>query len=491
MENFLFDYPNVVAGTGIPGSEMDIEKAMQAGAGTGQDYTDVLSSGGALKIESLDALLRVLTNREKQIVLYKMMPKQKAFSNVEQHLQLVDYGLNVGVSLAEGETPQFVDSIYTRKAAFVKYLGVSGEVTDVFTRVGLGGGVNDALAQEVYNKTQYLMRAINKKLPVDDSSMVANDFDGIFAQHYAQVGTSLDTYFGSSTLVNADGDALSDAMVEDAVNAVVNDNFGDVSDIIGAPAVFSNYVKRFHESKRVLVNNPLEATTGATMGQRVNTIATQFGDISIKNDIFFDYRKPKKYNEAATSAKAPNAPTAVSAVATADTNNKFGTKWAGNYWYAVVSKNHYGESTMTLLDTSVLAVAASESADLTWTQTDGAYASESFTVYRTEKGAASYLTADFYPIFSVNKVQHTAGYDGSGVAGVVRDRNRILPNTTSAIVLSNSIENWSIKELAPLMRMDLARTSPSHRFMILAYLTPILFQAKKIARIYNLGKNIE
>jgi hypothetical protein len=38
--------------------------------------------------------------------------------------------------------------------------------------------------------------------------------------------------------------------------------------------------------------------------------------------------------------------------------------------------------------------------------------------------------------------------------------------------------------------MDLARTSPSFRFMILAYLTLVLFAPKKITRIVNIGSTV-
>jgi hypothetical protein len=47
-----------------------------------------------------------------------------------------------------------------------------------------------------------------------------------------------------------------------------------------------------------------------------------------------------------------------------------------------------------------------------------------------------------------------------------------------------------MKQLAPIMRMDLARTSPSFRFMILAYLTTVLFAPKKLARIINIGAKV-
>ena len=473
------------------GAQMyDIMKAMSAGSQTGRDLNNTDTSGASLKTESLDPTLKVLTNTDQHIKFWKMIPKEKAYNTVEEYNQLKDYGLDVGIFNQEGETPQFTDSIYTRRSVLIKYTGVSGEVTHPFTLVNLGSGVGNALAKEVQNKTQFLLRSIDKALPTGDSDMVANEFDGIFKQHYAGIATTLDGYAASSAVIDARNKALTDAMVEDSAQAVVNDGFGNVTTIMGAPIIFNDYVKRFHANKAIMVNNPLQATTGATMGQAVKTIQTQFGAIEVTDDIFFDYKKPKAYNAAATSAQAPAVPVASSLLTNnvTDTNTKF-TGFASNYWYAVTSKNRYGESAMVLLDTATQAIAATEACDLYWTQTDGSYASESFVVYRTKAGVTDYTTADFWPILTVSKAQHTAGYDG-GAATIVRDRNRNLPGTYTAMVCDFSTDVMAIKQLAPMMRMDLARVSPAYRFMILGYLTPVIFAPKKLAIIKNIGRDL-
>lgn len=475
-------------------SQSDLDnliKAMTAGDQTGQQLINTETSGASLKTESLEPMLKILTSKEKNIVLYNMIPKQKAYNTVEEYNQLVDYGGDSGIFNLEGETPSFTDSIYERKSVLVKYTGIAGEVTHQAQLVRLGNGV-EAMQQEVYNKTQFLLRAINKSLSTANSDNIDAEFDGIFKQHYDGIsGGSLDAYTNSNNVIDARGNALSDEDVENAVQAVVNDNFGNVSTIIGNPKVFSNYAKRFHEIKRVNVNQPDSATTGAIMGQKVNQIQTQFGNIDIKNDVFFDYKTAKAYNAAATNAKSPAAPTVDGTTPIAvntDTSTKF-TDGAGTYWYGVTAKNRYGESAMSLFATAGQAVAATESVDLKFAQTDTAYASESFVIYRTKKTATAYTTAEFWPILEINKAQLAAGYDG-GAAGIVRDRNRVLPGTTSAIILDNDVDVWAIKQLAPIMKMMLARTSPSERFMILSYLTPVIYQPRKVARIINLGDTI-
>ena len=495
MDNLdLYNYSNLETGSKSVEEVADLMKAMSAGDQTGRDLNNTDTSGSSLKTESLDPSLKVLTNSAQDIVLYKMIPKEKAYNTVEEYNQLKDYGLDgTGIFNTEGETPQFTDSIYTRRSVLIKYTGIAGEVTHPYSLVRLGSGVGNALAKEVQNKMQFLVRSINTALPTGNSDMVSEEFDGLFKQHYDGIvgatGT-LDDYANSSAVIDARGKALTDANVEDSVNAVVNDGFGVANTIIGNPSIFNDYVKRFHESKRVNVNNPTDATTGATMGQKVNVIATQFGNINIKHDIFFDRKVPVLYNAASTNAKSPATPT-VGGTPTAvntDASTKF-TDGAGSYFYGVRAKNRYGESAMLLFSTSAQAVLATQSVDLSFSQTDNAYAAESFVIYRTKVDATPYTTAKFYPIFTISALERTNGYDG-GTAGLVRDRNRSIAGTYSALVMDFNPDVVALKQLAPMMRMDLARTSPAYRFMVLCYLTPVIYAPKKIAKITNIGSDI-
>lgn len=477
----------------------ELMKAMSAGDQTGRELNGQITSGSSLKVESLEPALKVLTSTDQHIKFWKMIPKQKAYNTVEEFNQLVDYGMDIGIFNNEGETPQFTDSQYRRESVKIKYMGVAGEVTHPFMLVKLQPGVGEALAQEVQNKMIFLTRAVNKDLPTADSHLISNQFDGIFRQHFvgitghtgAMTVNALDSYWGATNVIDARGAFLTDAMVEDATHAVVNDGFGVASQIIAPPVVFNDYVKQFHESKRVMVNNPVAATQSGVMGQAVNTIVTQFGNIDVTSDIFYDYKKSRTYNEGATSAKAPNAITPDGSTPVAAVNDsastKFGTAYAGSYFYAVAAKNRFGESAMTILSTSATAISATQSADLLFTNSDGSYAAESFVIYRTEAGVSNYQTAKFYPIFEINKAELTAGYDG-GVAGYVRDRNRSIPNTYTATIFDNTPDVYAFKQLAPMMRMDLAVTSPSRRFMVLLYGTPVLYAPKKKAVIKNIGK---
>lgn len=482
-------------------SAQEVLKAMEAGSMTGMQYNNMINNGGGLKVESLDSVLKILTNRLNQLVYYMEMPKHKIDNNVHQYNQLYKYGEEVGIFNTEGETPEETDSQYRRKSILTKYMGVTGQVTHPATLAKLAGNMN-MYTKEVENKTILLQTIIDARLVDADSTCVPEQFDGFFRQHLLGLnemdgGTAegktteqlLDTYFNSPAVIDAQGQVLNDSLIQDAANVVVNVYNGYIDRIISNPIVFNNYVKQFHESKRVIVGLG-GSVTGATMGQSVNNVTTQFGKIDIKNDRFFDERKPITSGKQATSAKAPLPPVQGRAIKvnTADTKTNFG-QHAGSYGYLVTAKNRYGESAPLNVTTGgAQAVVSTESVEFGFTAgVGGAYQATSFVIYRTKKNAVLNANTEYYPIFEVPANQMATGYDDAA-ANCVRDRNRIIAGTKSALVYYNDNQINEYLQFADTMKMDFAVTAPSRRFAILNYGTPVYYQPAKIVRIVNIGE---
>lgn len=480
-------------------SNEDIVKAIIAGAQTGRDLTDTLSSGPSLKPESLDPVVKVLENKDKHIILWKMIPKKSVYNTVHEYNLLTSYGADVGIFMNEGESPEQTDSVYKRRAVICRYAGIQGELTQQAMLMRAADG-KDPYTREVENKTIKLLTQLDVKLSDGNNEQVAQEFDGVQKQHYAGIteitGTvSLDSYASDVTFIDARNKSLRDTHVEDAAQAVVNERFGDVSQIISNPAVFNNYVKRFYALKTIMVGNPVTATTAATMGQAVPNIITQFGPVKIENDIFWDRKQPKGYAAAATSAKAPSSVTRtnntclVIVAAGTDTATKF-ADGAGSYFYGVTARNQYGESAMVLLNTTIKAIGATEALDITFTATAGTYAATSYTIWRTVKNTVLYTSAKFYPLFDVTVHDHvTHGYDG-GAAGVIRDRNREIANTHTALVFETSSDLWEYIQLAATMKLDFAITTLARRFAVFNFGTPILYMPGKMAVIKNIGTDL-
>lgn len=482
-------------------SAQEVLKAMEAGSMTGMQYNNMINNGGGLKVESLDSVLKILTNRLNQLVYYMEMPKHKIDNNVHQYNQLYKYGEEVGIFNTEGETPEETDSQYRRKSILTKYMGVTGQVTHPATLAKLAGNMN-MYTKEVENKTILLQTIIDARLVDADSTCVPEQFDGFFRQHLLGLnemdgGTAegktaeqlLDTYFNSPAVIDAQGQVLNDSLIQDAANVVVNVYNGYIDRIISNPIVFNNYVKQFHESKRVIVGLG-GSVTGATMGQSVNNVTTQFGKIDIKNDRFFDERKPITSGKQATSAKAPLTPVKGIAIKVnaADTKTNFG-QHAGSYGYLVTAKNRYGESAPLNVTTGgAQAVTPTDSVEFGFTAgVGGAYQATSFVIYRTKKDAVLNANTEYYPIFEVPANQMATGYDDA-TANCVRDRNRIIAGTKSALVYYNDNQINEYLQFADTMKMDFAVTAPSRRFAILNYGTPVYYQPAKIVRIVNIGE---
>lgn len=482
-------------------SAQEVLKAMEAGSMTGMQYNNMINNGGGLKVESLDSVLKILTNRLNQLVYYMEMPKHKIDNNVHQYNQLYKYGEEVGIFNTEGETPEETDSQYRRKSILTKYMGVTGQVTHPATLAKLAGNMN-MYTKEVENKTILLQTIIDARLVDADSTCVPEQFDGFFRQHLLGLnemdgGTAegktaeqlLDTYFNSPAVIDAQGQVLNDSLIQDAANVVVNVYNGYIDRIISNPIVFNNYVKQFHESKRVIVGLG-GSVTGATMGQSVNNVTTQFGKIDIKNDRFFDERKPITSGKQATSAKAPLTPIIGTAIKVngADTKTNFG-QHAGSYGYLVTAKNRYGESApLNVTTKGAQAVTSTESVEFGFTaNVGGAYQATSFVIYRTKKNAVLNANTEYYPIFEVPANQMATGYDTTA-ANCVRDRNRIIAGTKSALVYYNDNQINEYLQFADTMKMDFAVTAPSRRFAILNYGTPVYYQPAKIVRIVNIGE---
>lgn len=483
----LSDYNAAGQAGGFAGGNMEdinnLTKALDAGQITGRETTDLTTASGApLKVESLEKTLKHLTFNENDIVLWKNVPKKAAFNTVEEYNQLTSYGQDRGGFNNEGELPVEEDSQYIRRAQLVKYLGVTKSVSHQMQLVNTM--VGNIIERETKNGTMWILRKLNKSLYFGDSALVPQEFNGFIAQHQrSDAWTSLNDYYGSTSIVDARGASLTEAMIETGANNIV-ENFGVASQLYAPPSVISNFVKNFYGNKFIQPNSP--ALTNGVMGQVVNTFASQFGNIGLNWDIFFK-KLPTKLNTAiATSTNAPAAPT-ISAVAAvgSDASSKWIAADAGTYFYAVTGINRFGESTLAITAAGT-AVVTGGALDLTFAGTSSTYPATAFRIYRSNKGAASAAVATFYPLFDISLAELTAGFDG-GAAGVARDRNRLLPNCDQAFLLQMNNEVIEFAQLAPLMKMDLAIISPAYRFMLLMYGTPFLYAIRKMVRIINIG----
>lgn len=485
---------------GINMQDTDIMKAITAGGSAGYASTNQGAQVGnqLLKPESLDGTVKVLEHTMKNLVIWGMIPKQSVFNNVHDYLQLTQYGQDFGISLTEGETPQDTDSMYNRKSVNVRYHGVTGELTQQSMLVRRADG-KDPYTAEVENKTMHLLKLMEQLLTNSNNATVPTAFDDFFVQHYFGINevngntaanATLDTYFNDVSVVDARGSILQDSHIEEAIAAVVDTRFGEVGQLVTHPQVLRNWSASKETLKRFGVNYG-QGLSNLDAGQRfMKYTSGAAGDVTMMHGTFFDRRAGIAYNRPATSSNAPATPTAdptTPVAVTTDTSTKFSGS-AGNYFYVVTSKNRFGESLPRAMNTSAQAVTATQAVNLNFTITDNSNAATGFVIYRTEANVTDRTTATYYPLFEISTAQRTAGYDG-GSAGIVRDRNRYLPNTHSAFVLNNTSEIWEYLQLANTMKINFAITTLAQRFAVVNYGTPVFYQPGKVGIIYNIGES--
>ena len=83
----------------------ELNKAISAG------YDIVSQTGGAaLRPQSLESTLKVLTFLDQHVKLWKKLPKLPAYSTAEEYNQLNDYGEDAGGFFQEGGLPREEDT---------------------------------------------------------------------------------------------------------------------------------------------------------------------------------------------------------------------------------------------------------------------------------------------------------------------------------------------------------------------------------------------
>lgn len=487
----LQDYAQGGAGSGSAQDVMLLQKAMNAGELTGRETAGVLNTGESLKVESLENTLRTLTFSEADIKLWKRVPKLPAYNTVEEYNMLVEYGQEGNSFTNEGELGEESDAQYLRSAQHVKYLNRVKQVSHPMQLVNVMGG--DVMQNKIKEGTIEVLRDANTAMAYGDSNLVKQQFNGFYQQHRASFAT-LDQWYNSEVVIDCRGKALSEENIQQAQLALVENNaVGSL--FMAPPQVLTSFASRFHEYK--MIQPGTTALTDGTMGQKVSQFQSQFGPVALDFDKFLKVSKPKTVASLANNQKSPAAPLAdvtTPVALVADSTNKFFGQ-TGDYIYAVSAINRYGESALTVLGAGKVTTTAGSSVSLKFSAgTGGSFAPTAYNIYRTELNPlGTAATAKFYKIMAVSVSELANGYDVVGTtsgAGTVLDKNRFIANTESAFLTDPTLDVWSFKQLAPLMKLDLAILGPSNRFCVLLYGTPILYAPKKMVRFINIGTDL-
>jgi hypothetical protein len=469
----------------------DLNKALEAGVGY-QGAPSALTGGGALQVESLDSSLKSVTYEMKNIKLWPMMAKDQAFNTIEQYNRQDAFGDQAHGFIAEGSLPRSEDSSYSRQIQRVRFVGVTRELTHVYTLVRNAHG--DAISREIRSGTMRILEIVERSLHFGRAHYSnAGKFDGadsaILDQDLAWDGLSKQIRQGDSdpsakakaftgyglqesVILDLRGNVLDEDVLEEG-GRIVADNFGYANLLELDTKAHSDLSRQFYPKERV---NPMGVQNGKA-GFVLSEFASSAGYFQLMSNVFI---RPKRRPTDSVHNDNPGQPTCVAA---ADVDSKFTAADAGDYIYLATAikepsaqTSGAGEGGLSPASIAVT-VAAGDKVTVSIPAVGGAYA---YAVYRSPVNGAA-ADAEFIGMVAPGSV--------GGSADMI-DLNHKLPGLSEAFLLTNDAEVIKFKQLAPLMKMDLAIVATAYRWMQLLYGTPIVFAPRKNLVFENIGRAV-
>lgn len=493
---FSFEKQNFQEGFGSASAqEVDaLNKALSAGSGyTGAPTS--LSGGGALQVESLEPSLKAVTFEMKVLKLWPLINKTQAYNTVEEYNRQLSYGeqSNGGFFDADsGAAPDAHDANYSRELEIVRYIGTTRVVSHPLTLVRSNHG--PMVAQQIKNGNMWILEQVERQL-FEANAFFENatgDFDGDSADlptggvkfngldkqirsgdtDSTALYTGFDGYndaTDSSVIRNQDGAILDEEAIEDMGQTAL-DNFGVPTHLFMDNKVHSDTSRLFYPKERV---NNMGVTEGSA-GFILNKFVTSAGEVNLVGSRFL---APRRGVLAAAQTSAPSTPTVSGTSTAVDATSQFGVSAdhpAGTYSYRVSALNNSGESLATSGNTQAITAGNR----VTITIASGTTGATYYAVFRAPVGTTT----------GHEFIGYVADSTGNGGGATFTDAGNYTPGLSHAYMLQLDPENITWRQLAPLMKIDLATTGAAVRWMQLLYGTPIVFMPRKQVISDNIGR---
>jgi len=470
-------------GVATPGEVENIAKALSFDS---QNYGDTLpgsfTGAPALQVESLDKTLRLVTFKERDLLMWRDIAKTPAFNTVEQYNVTNSYGTEVPAFFQMSLAPNVADSGYDRAIAQVKYLGIQKQVNhDVMLVKGAHGPI---MQREIKNGAMWVLAQNERGLFFADDSVNSLEYPGLKKQvetnHLTAKfkATAFNGYdgYGSDEGVIVDNRSSSVAQVLDEETLeeaalIQSNNFGDPTDLYLDTKAHSDFSRAFFAKERIMSPLGQEGKAGYVVQQFVSGSGT----FNLKSGKFL---RPRRRTLAATPSVFA-APTIGNATAgnnsPADAASEFAAEDAGTYYYKVSAVYADGE---TLASTAfAVTVAAGDKVVVDITPASGT--PSYYNVFRSAKDAADGSLAEF-----ILRIPYSAGGINYNL-----DYNAALPGLSSAFLVEQTEDNIAYKQLLTMIKIDLALTGTQFKWMQNMYGTPVVYTPRKNVVIDNIGRN--
>lgn len=463
-----------------------LTKALSAGYGY-EGAPGALAGGGALQVESLDSTLKAVTFDYKHLRIWPIIPKDKAFNTVEEYNRQTSYGeqQNGGFFNAEaGVPPPAHDAQFNRELQKVRYIGTTREISHPLTLVRTAHG--PAMAQQIKAGTMWILEQMERQLWEANGHFIAaasGNFTGAIADlpvnSLKYNGFDQQIRFGDTDTgakySGFDGYNPSITVVKDMAGNVPDED--DVTDLaylqsanFGVPTHCFWPLKALADVSRTML--PKERVTPPGQEGRGGFVMTEFiAGTGIFKMVGSRFLEPKRGVRTAVSALAPAAPVIGGTAVEADLTAHF----AGTYFYRAAALNQVDES---LPSAQAGPQVVADAQRVAVTINAGIAGAIYYAMYRSSTTGTGW---EF-----IGYVADTA--PGGGAGAIYRDAGRRLPGLGHAYLLQLDSNNAVWRQLAPLMKMDLAIVSPAFRWMQLLYGTPIVSAPLHNAIMDNIGR---
>ncbi|VVB53231.1 Uncharacterised protein [uncultured archaeon] len=464
-------FKEMESGFGIGSAQQlsELRKALSAGY---QANTAFTTTGGPLRVQSLESSLKVLTNTQRHYKFWQEVPKTPAYSTVEEYNTLTQYGNDNGGFNFEGVLPQQDDSTYTRNIALVKFLGTTRQISHPLSLVKPAHG--DVIALENQNGILWILRRLESAFFLGNSTLMPTGQEGAEFNGLSQ-------QIDANNVIDLLGNPLSEEVIEEGAN-VVAQNYGTPTHMFLALRAMADFAKTVYGKERFM---PQQASVDANgnLGYFIQSIVTQAGPIGIRPDVFIQNTPNPVTNVANGAPVAPSGGAVVVGAATG-TDGNFYKDGAGDYAYAVALGNNYGESSATAGNVAQTLTSADLQKHIPLTITmpvAGANAPQYMSIYRTQPGGAV--------LYRIARVGLAATGGVINATQTFNDVDTIMAGTSEAYLGEMSTHVLHFKQLSPLAKMDLAIVGPAYRWMILLYGVLVVYAPKKWVKYINIGSS--
>lgn len=461
-----------------------------------------LVGGGALGIESIDSTLKSVTFDASNLMFWPSIAQDRAYSLVEQYVRTNSYGDGGTPYIPESGSPVMNDAEYNRHAQKVVFFSTRRGVSlaSTLVRQNFGGDVE---GRETQNGTLWMLEKLEREMYKGNADFSnAGVFDGstgsipmklqnlnlMGAEQQIRAGDTdfsaqsraFDGYGGAqSVMYSLDGEILNESVLETEANVLV-ENFGRPSELHVSPKNLSDFIKQFYPKERV---NQLGVADGKA-GYIVREFITTAGGIQLRPNVFLKPKESKKSNS--DRAGVPAVPgglenNAVASVVAGSGNaldqaaGSSKLKAGDIYVYEVTACNEQGEAAASLVSEPVTVTTDGNQVTFKIVDPTSGFLPTHYAVYRTSaQGSGSRMFIGYVSRSAAKTLFTDLG-------------NKVAGGASCYMVdLRPEIMIW--KQLAPLLKINLAAIGTAKEFLLWLSGTLIIFSPRKSGIIENVGR---